>query len=45
HVEQLLPIPEDCTGETNTPAGDSAYPVDPFPFNHPTKIAILHSRE
>lgn len=35
-IAQVIPIPPDCTG-----AIPAAYPADPAPFNHPTKIAIL----
>jgi 23S rRNA (cytosine1962-C5)-methyltransferase len=39
HIEQLIPVPEDCTGypytRTNPPI------TDPTPFNHSTKIALL----
>ena len=38
-IEQLIPVPEDCTGypytQTNAPI------ADPAPFNHSTKIACL----
>lgn len=37
--EGAIPIPEDFTGFTATRVNDP--PVDPAPFNHPTKIAIL----
>ncbi len=37
--EQTIPIPEDITGCPDTIV--SPPPVDPAPFNHPTKIAIL----
>ena len=37
--ERMIPIPEDITGYPDTIA--SPPPVDPAPFNHPTKIAIL----
>ena len=36
---KIIPIPEDITGFPNTII--DAPPVDPSPFNHPTKIAIL----
>ena len=36
---EIIPIPEDITGFPNTII--DAPPVDPSPFNHPTKIAIL----
>ena len=38
-IEQIIPIPEDITGFPQTTIND--HPVDPTPFNHPTKIAIL----
>ncbi len=38
-IEKLIPVPEDFTGFPSTRSG--APPVDPAPFNHPTKIAIL----
>ncbi len=41
-VEQLIPAPADVTGYPHTVAG--APPVDPAPFNHPTKIAVLRVR-
>jgi 23S rRNA (cytosine1962-C5)-methyltransferase len=37
--EQIIPIPEDITGYPDTIVNPP--PVDPAPFNHPTKIAIL----
>lgn len=37
--ESVIPIPEDITGYPDTIT--SPPPVDPAPFNHPTKIAIL----
>lgn len=44
HIEELLPVPDDFCGYPHThlanPAVNTA-PVDPSPFNHPTKIAIL----
>lgn len=36
---EIIPIPEDLTGFPNTIV--TRPPVDPAPFNHPTKIAIL----
>ena len=36
---EIIPIPEDLTGYPETIV--DAPPVDPAPFNHPTKIAIL----
>ena len=38
-MEAIIPIPEDITGYPDTIV--SPPPVDPAPFNHPTKIAIL----
>lgn len=38
-IESLIPVPSDFTGYTQTSVSDP--PVDPAPFNHPTKIAIL----
>jgi 23S rRNA (cytosine1962-C5)-methyltransferase len=38
-VEALLPVPQDFTGYPETVV--SKPPVDPAPFNHPTKIAVL----
>ncbi len=38
-IEQLIPVPEDCTGYPHT---QTTPPVtDPAPFNHSTKIALL----
>ena len=37
--EEIIPVPSDVTGYPNTIV--DAPPVDPAPFNHPTKIAIL----
>ena len=38
-IEQLIPVPEDCTG---TPQTQTTPPItDPTPFNHSTKIALL----
>lgn len=41
-VEQLIPAPADVTSYPHTSIG--APPVDPAPFNHPTKIAVLRVR-
>ena len=41
-IEQLIPVPEDFTGYAETRTG--VPPVDPSPFNHSTKIAILKVR-
>jgi 23S rRNA (cytosine1962-C5)-methyltransferase len=41
-MDELIPVPPDCTGYPQTIV--STPPVDPAPFNHPTKIAILRVR-
>jgi 23S rRNA (cytosine1962-C5)-methyltransferase len=41
-LEEILPIPPDCTGYPHTLR--SQPPADPAPFNHSTKIAILRVR-
>jgi len=41
-IEKLIPVPEDFTGYAETRIGVA--PVDPSPFNHSTKIAILKVR-
>ena len=41
-IETLLPVPADFTGFPETRAGQP--PVDPAPFNHSTKIAVLRVR-
>jgi 23S rRNA (cytosine1962-C5)-methyltransferase len=41
-VEALIPVPEDFTGYATTRVGGP--PVDPAPFNHPTKIVVLRVR-
>jgi hypothetical protein len=38
-IETLIPVPPDFTGFPQTQAGGP--PVDPAPFNHATKIAVL----
>jgi 23S rRNA (cytosine1962-C5)-methyltransferase len=38
--EQIISVPPDITGYPNTVVDGP--PVDPSPFNHPTKIAILN---
>lgn len=38
-LETILPVPADVTGYAETRVG--APPVDPAPFNHPTKIVVL----
>ena len=40
-LEEILPVPQDFIGGTGSAA---AWPADPAPFNHPTKIAILRVR-
>ncbi len=42
-IEKLLPVPEDITGFPSTIRRSP--PIDPAPFNHPTKIAILRVRK
>lgn len=41
-IEALIPIPADITGYDTTRIGEP--PVDPAPFNHPTKIVVLRVR-
>lgn len=41
-IEKLIPVPEDFTGYPQTRV--DLPPVDPAPFNHATKIAILRVR-
>jgi 23S rRNA (cytosine1962-C5)-methyltransferase len=41
-IETILPVPDDITGYPD--ARITLPPVDPSPFNHPTKIAILKVR-
>ncbi len=41
-IEQLIPVSDDFTGYAETRT--STAPVDPAPFNHSTKIAILKVR-
>ncbi|MGC1376808.1 MAG: SAM-dependent methyltransferase, partial [Anaerolineales bacterium] len=41
-IETLVPVPEDFSGYSQTRVGGP--PVDPAPFNHATKIAILRVR-
>lgn len=41
-IDRLIPVPEDFTGYPQTRTG--SLPVDPAPFNHATKIAILRVR-
>ncbi len=41
-LERRIDVPEDFTGFPSTRRG--APPVDPSPFNHPTKIAVLRVR-
>ncbi len=38
-LEKIIPVPEDVTGFPETVTVPP--PVDPAPFNHPTKIAVL----
>ena len=39
--EKIIPVPQDVTGYPNTILDTP--PVNPAPFNHPTKIAILQA--
>lgn len=41
-IETLVPVPQDVTGYPHTCRRPP--PVDPSPFNHPTKIAVLRVR-
>lgn len=41
-LAELLPVDADFTGFPETRVG--APPVDPAPFNHPTKIAVLRAK-
>jgi 23S rRNA (cytosine1962-C5)-methyltransferase len=41
-IETILPVPTDFTGYPGTRV--SRPPVDPAPFNHPTKIVVLKVR-
>ncbi len=41
-IERIIPVPLDVTGFPDTII--SQPPVDPTPFNHPTKIAVLRIR-
>ncbi len=41
-IVTLIPVPEDFTGYAQT--RQTSPPVDPAPFNHPTKIAVLSVR-
>ncbi|MBM4258597.1 MAG: SAM-dependent methyltransferase [Deltaproteobacteria bacterium] len=41
-IEELIPVPSDCTGYPHTIV--STPPVDPAPFNHPTKTVALRVR-
>jgi len=41
-IDRLIPVGEDFTGTLETRRG--APPVDPAPFNHSTKIAVLRVR-
>ncbi len=41
-LEQFIPIPDDCAGFPQTQVNHP--PVDPAPFNHSTKIALLRVR-
>lgn len=41
-IEELIPVPLDCTGYPHTIKAQSL--IDPAPFNHATKIAVLRVR-
>jgi 23S rRNA (cytosine1962-C5)-methyltransferase len=41
-IEELIPVPPDCTGYPETRVRPPL--VDPAPFNHSTKIAVLRVR-
>jgi 23S rRNA (cytosine1962-C5)-methyltransferase len=41
-IEEYLPIPNDVRGFADTAVNQP--PVDPSPFNHPTKIAVMRVR-
>jgi 23S rRNA (cytosine1962-C5)-methyltransferase len=41
-LEQIIPVPDDTAGYPHTRR--TAPPIDPAPFNHATKIAILRIR-
>lgn len=41
-IKELIPVPPDVTGYRETRRREP--PVDPHPFNHPTKIALLQVR-
>lgn len=41
-IDELIPVPDDFIGYAKDIA--PAYPADPAPFNHPTKIAVLAVR-
>lgn len=41
-IEELIPVPDDCCGYPSTRVSDHL--IDPNPFNHSTKIAILRVR-
>ncbi|PKO03668.1 MAG: SAM-dependent methyltransferase [Chloroflexi bacterium HGW-Chloroflexi-5] len=38
-IEEIIPVPEDITGFPETKLGNP--PIDPAPFNHPTKMVVL----
>jgi 23S rRNA (cytosine1962-C5)-methyltransferase len=41
-IGEMIPIPQDAAGYVEDTTG--VYPADPAPFNHPTKIVVLHVR-
>jgi len=42
-IEELIPVPDDFTGYPATRQGEP--PLNPSPFNHPTKIALLRVKK
>ncbi len=41
-IGELIPVPDDCTGRSHVSKAGQI--TDPTPFNHSTKIAVLHMR-
>lgn len=42
-IEQLIPVPQDAAGFAE--GTGTGWPVDPAPFNHPTKIVVLRVKK
>jgi len=40
-ISEIISVPQDVTGYAQTIAAKA--PADPAPFNHPTKIVIMHA--